>query len=329
MSPKLSIIIPFYNVEKYIGECLDSVYHQDVPEDEYEVICVNDCSPDHSRDITLQYQQKHSNLILIEHEKNKMLGAARNTGLKAARGEYVWFIDSDDYIVNNVLGTIFSILNKNKVDIICFDCFRNFNEEINHFHPDSINIIEKKGITFLNEYFNNNFLIFSSSSKIISLNFLINKHFEFQEGVFFEDADLSLKLLYFASHVIYLPYSIYYYRINNNSIILSNYSGKKYADMIKVASRKIDFYKEIQNEAPLLALKIKKDGCWNATSIKKIVFLNSKERKKFYQEIQLKDNSNLIKELKGYYRFFLSYPRFTQLILFFVSPIARILKRLK
>jgi glycosyltransferase involved in cell wall biosynthesis len=110
MNPKLSIIIPFFNVEKYIAECLESVYNQDIPEEEYEVICVNDCSPDHSRDIVLQYQQKHPNLILIEHEENKMLGAARNTGLRAARGEYVWFIDSDDYIEKNILGKLLSKL---------------------------------------------------------------------------------------------------------------------------------------------------------------------------------------------------------------------------
>ena len=92
---KLSIIIPFYKVERYIAECLDSVFAQDIPESEYEVICVNDCSPDGSRAIVLEYQKKHKNLVIIEHEKNMMLGAARNTGLRAAKGDFVWFIDSE------------------------------------------------------------------------------------------------------------------------------------------------------------------------------------------------------------------------------------------
>ncbi len=82
---KLSFIVPFYNVEKHIARCLDSLYNQDIPESEYEVICVNDCSPDNSRDIVLQYKKQHSNLILVEHERNKKLGAARNTGLRKAK----------------------------------------------------------------------------------------------------------------------------------------------------------------------------------------------------------------------------------------------------
>lgn len=118
---RLSIIIPFYNVEKYIAECLDSVYNQDIPEDEYEVICVNDASPDNSRDIVLEYQKKHSNLILVEHEVNKKLGAARNTGRKIARGKYIWNVDSDDMIVPNCLGEILETCETNDLDVLIFE----------------------------------------------------------------------------------------------------------------------------------------------------------------------------------------------------------------
>ena len=94
---RMSFILPFYGVERYIGKCLDSIYHQDIPEDQYEVICINDCSPDNSEQIVLQYAQEHTNLKLIKHDVNKKLGAARNTGLRAAQGNYVWFIDTDDF----------------------------------------------------------------------------------------------------------------------------------------------------------------------------------------------------------------------------------------
>ena len=106
---KLSFIVPFYNVEKYIGACLDSLYAQDIPEEEYEVICVDDCSPDNSKSIVKEYQKQHANLVLIEHPSNKGLGAARNTGIRAARGQYLWFIDSDDMVCSNVLSEIFSM----------------------------------------------------------------------------------------------------------------------------------------------------------------------------------------------------------------------------
>lgn len=117
---RLSIIIPFYNVEQYIAQCLDSVYQQDIPEDEYEVICVNDASPDHSRDIVLEYQKKHANLILVEHEVNKKLGAARNTGRRVARGKYIWNVDSDDMITPNCLGEMLDCCENNELDVLCF-----------------------------------------------------------------------------------------------------------------------------------------------------------------------------------------------------------------
>jgi len=108
----LSFIVPFYNVEKYIGACLDSLYAQDISEEEYEVICVDDCSPDKSRDIVLKFQRKHDNLKLITHEENKCLGGARNTGINVAKGKYLWFVDSDDMIRPNCLKTLISLCEK-------------------------------------------------------------------------------------------------------------------------------------------------------------------------------------------------------------------------
>lgn len=119
---QLSIIIPFYNVEQYIAQCLDSVYAQDIPEEEYEVICVNDASPDRSRDIVVEYQKKHSNLILVEHESNKKLGAARNTGRSIARGKYIWNVDSDDMIAFNCFKAMLDICEKNDLDVLLFGC---------------------------------------------------------------------------------------------------------------------------------------------------------------------------------------------------------------
>ena len=95
---RLSIIIPFYNVEQYIALCLDSVYHQDIPEEEYEVICVDDCSPDSSIAIVEEYAKKHTNLVVVRNQYNRKLGGARNAGMEVATGRYVWFVDSDDFV---------------------------------------------------------------------------------------------------------------------------------------------------------------------------------------------------------------------------------------
>lgn len=117
---RLSIIIPFYNVELYIAQCLDSVYQQDIPEEEYEVICVNDASPDNSRAIVQEYQKKHKNLILVEHEVNKKLGAARNTGRSIARGRYIWNVDSDDMVAPNCLKAILQRCEDGDLDVLLF-----------------------------------------------------------------------------------------------------------------------------------------------------------------------------------------------------------------
>lgn len=115
---RLSIIIPFYNVEKYIAQCLDSVFNQDIPEEEYEVICVNDGSPDGSRDIVCSYLPHHPNLRLIDHPNNMKLGAARNTGRKAAQGNYIWHVDSDDMIAPNCLKHILKVCEDNDLDVL-------------------------------------------------------------------------------------------------------------------------------------------------------------------------------------------------------------------
>lgn len=136
---RLSIIIPFYNVEQYITQCLDSVYNQDIPEEEYEVICVNDASPDNSRDIVKEYQKNHKNLILVEHEVNKKLGAARNTGRRAAQGKYIWNVDSDDMIAPNCLREMLNMCEKSDLDVLIFDNYR-FRDDIlveNNEHWDA------------------------------------------------------------------------------------------------------------------------------------------------------------------------------------------------
>lgn len=95
MAPKLSIIVPVYNVENYLRKCLDSILNQTLTD--IEVICVNDGSPDNSGEILKEYQKADNRVIIIEQE-NSGLGAARNTGISAARGEYIGFVDSDDFI---------------------------------------------------------------------------------------------------------------------------------------------------------------------------------------------------------------------------------------
>ena len=105
----LSIIIPIYKVEKYIHYTLESVYNQDIDEKYFEVICVNDGTPDNSMDIVNEFKISHNNLYVI-NQTNQGLSEARNTGLKKAKGDYIWFVDSDDTLETGSISKIFQYI---------------------------------------------------------------------------------------------------------------------------------------------------------------------------------------------------------------------------
>ena len=112
----LSIIIPVYNVEQYLPRCLDSVLQQDIPYEEYEVIVVNDGSPDSSLAIAESYARRYPNVKVVTRQ-NGGLSAARNTGLEYAKGEYVWFVDTDDRIASNCIRYLCNYAKDNKLDV--------------------------------------------------------------------------------------------------------------------------------------------------------------------------------------------------------------------
>lgn len=118
---KLSVIVPVYNVERFLPRCLDSLLRQGLSADEYEVICVNDGSPDNSAQILDEYQQKHPDIFKVITQENQGLGGARNTGTAQAQGEYVTYLDSDDYITDNAYSFLLEQFCQDKPDVLCYD----------------------------------------------------------------------------------------------------------------------------------------------------------------------------------------------------------------
>lgn len=116
MQDKVSVVIPVYNVEKYLGQCLDSVINQTYRN--LEIICVNDCSPDNSVQILKEYAQKDERIKIVTHEKNGGLSVSRNSGLDAATGDYVYFIDSDDWIDLDYIEKMVEAIKRENVDIV-------------------------------------------------------------------------------------------------------------------------------------------------------------------------------------------------------------------
>ncbi len=120
MQPKISVVIPVYNGEKHIDRCLQSVIRQDL--DDIEIICVDDGSTDNTYNILLWYQQ-HFPMVRVYRQSRQYAGIARNFGLRKAKGEYVHFLDSDDYLYDNVYSQIYNQAALNKLDCLKFRCF--------------------------------------------------------------------------------------------------------------------------------------------------------------------------------------------------------------
>lgn len=133
---KLSIVIPVYNTEKYLRECLDSCLNQDFSD--YEIVCVDDGSKDNSPAILDEYAEKYE-CIRVVHKENGGVSNARNDGIKHSNGEWIWFVDSDDFIKPNCISLLFAELQKNCTSLLAFDAimvgeddsFKNYDAEVN------------------------------------------------------------------------------------------------------------------------------------------------------------------------------------------------------
>ena len=115
-NPTVSVIIPVYNVEQYLRKCLDSVINQTFKD--IEIIIVNDCSPDNSLQMIKEYQTKEERIVLIDLKQNVGLGFARNEGMKIAKGKYITFVDSDDWIASNYIEVLYNNIEKNNLDVV-------------------------------------------------------------------------------------------------------------------------------------------------------------------------------------------------------------------
>lgn len=204
---KLSIVLPIYNVERFLGDCLDSLYEQDLTEEEYEIVCVIDGSPDDSQIIVEQYMQIHSNIRLISQE-NQGVCVARNTGLKNASGKYVWFVDPDDVIASNCFGKIYEELEKAQADIFemqyktCEEQYK-FKPEVMEFYIDGMNKEGASGAVW---------------DSVCRRGYLLENNIEFNEKLSYgEDYLWAFQVKYRKHKSLYTNTALYIYRQRENS----------------------------------------------------------------------------------------------------------------
>ncbi len=222
----LSIIIPVYNVEKYIRKTLESIYSQSFTYDDVEVIVVNDGTPDNSMQIVEEFATLHKNLHII-NQQNKGLSGARNTGMQAAKGKYVWFVDSDDWIEEGCLSLILDRLTKAYEDVFVFR-LKMFDEEGRILNVRRFNKDIEYTINGIDALLEPKFDHVPMQIYIINSSFYSSKNLKFVEGLQHEDVEFSAKMLMNARYVVFSPIVSYcYLRRTSGSITSGKYMSKK------------------------------------------------------------------------------------------------------
>lgn len=243
---KFSLIIPIYNVEKYLEQCIESCENQDLPQDEYEIIAINDGSSDDSLRILEKLESKYKNIKILSQE-NQGLSTARNVGLNVAKGQYIWFIDSDDWINENILNGIYEILCEHHLDALHLAY-----KMVSAKGKESLSTIDGltkvfTGIVFLDKVLTKNYF---ACTFIFNRHFLEKWNFRFTKGIYFEDLDLIPLILLETNRICCYKHTSYFYRQRQSSIIHSvNY--KLIDDLFFVCNR----YKNYLLDQHLMPLK--------------------------------------------------------------------------
>ena len=236
MDKNITLIIPVYNVENYLIQCLESVVNQSVLFD--EVIMVNDGSTDGSRQICETYASGYP-YFKLQNQENKGLSAARNAGILYAGSEYVMFLDSDDYLASGTVKTLKNILKNYQYDAVYFDadihCEEGFEEGKNRYDRgmEEWREVPMTGWDFFNKCYPKNYIIHSCMA-VYRKHVLINEKIRFPVGLYFEDNYFSFVFLNYAKRVGYTSKKLYCRRYRRNSITTSNYSERKLADHIRI-----------------------------------------------------------------------------------------------
>ena len=245
---KLSIIVPVYNVEKYLPKCLESLIKQTLKD--IEIICVNDGSMDNSLAILKEFASKDSRIKIIDNQ-HQGVAKTRNTGIEQSTGEYIGFVDSDDYIDLDFFEKLYNSATKSNSDIAIASILKHKNffniynakytkEETAITIQDKIKLCEDKKHFF-----------FYAWNKIYHSGFIKENNIKFSEGQIYEDVMFAIKALYYSNKIISVYGTKYHYIEHENSLTkYKDKTGEKEHDLIKAYSELQEFCNSKNIEIP-------------------------------------------------------------------------------
>lgn len=258
----LSIIVPVYNVEKYLLKCVDSLLNQDLKDDSYEIILINDGSTDNSLDLCIKLQNHYPNIKLY-NQSNQGVGAARNKGITEAQGRFIAFVDSDDYLLFGGLGRLINIIRDNPyVDIV-------------HFLSDYDGRV-LKDLNYNIDYMGAaSFLLEKSGLPAFVWIYLYRKEFLIKNKIWFKNYKFSEDTLFISTVFLHNPYvistqaSIYRYVLREGSAITNN----NRVHLKRVVEDNLSSYEDVLKELDLSIFKNSTKvytACTKSINLKKI-----------------------------------------------------------
>ncbi len=280
----ISVIIPVYNVEEYLRECIDSVLKQTY--EELEIILVDDGSTDTSGDICDAYAQKDERVQVI-YQKNQGQAVARNTGFAKAKGKYIYFLDSDDWIVPETLEKLVKKAEQENAEVVFFDAY-SFTENPEMFHVEQRYLRKHEYTTDLGY----NVLARLQKHKeyhcsvpllLLEREFLVENNIYFYSGVFYEDMLYTYEVFCKAKCVAYIGEAFYQRRYRSNSTMTSRKNQKHYISAKKVYEKVRDVSQELGILEDDTARKYVVRCAFNALNIyKKLSNVEQRENKESY-----------------------------------------------
>lgn len=220
----VSVIVPVFNAEKYLIKCLDSLLNQTLKS--IEIILVNDGSTDNSPQILDKYAQIHKNIKVI-HQKNQGPSVARNVGIENASGEYIGFVDSDDYVANDFYEILYNTAIKNSVDIVISDYYNikgDAAKHCGHFPIPAHKVIDKRDIKSIISKANESHVLWFSVKGIYKTDLIQNQKINYPTELSLgEETIFCLESFLSASSIYYIDKPFYYYVQTPNSLTRAKY----------------------------------------------------------------------------------------------------------
>ena len=228
--PKVSVIVPIYNVEKYLEKCINSLLSQTL--EDIQIILVNDGSKDNSGNIAREYEKNNKNRIIYVEKENGGLSDARNYGLKYATGDFIAFLDSDDYIEKNAYEEMYNKAIEENADYVECDFIWEF--------PNKIRV--DKQYPYKNKKEMLSFVRVVAWNKLIKRQLITDNNLEFPKGLRYEDVEFTYKLIPFINKFTYVDKPFIHYVQREGSI--ANVQNERTAEIFTVLDNVIEFYKK-------------------------------------------------------------------------------------